>query len=328
MKSEKIKFLLLGLLVLGILYIPQFSHAESQIEVQESDINIETNPANPEPYQSVTISISSYATDLNTAIINWTSDGQTVLSGIGKTEYSFTLKGPDITNTINISIKPIGSVTSIDKVVSITPQNIEIMWESVDGYVPPFYKGKSLPTAGGLIKAVAIPSTNTIKSGTGGFSYTWKNNDNVLPENSGYNKNTYIFKNDIYDTKNQVSVAASSLNRDYVAEKTISIPTYKPKLIFYQKSPTEGTLYNSALVDNFFMAGDEMTVVGEPYFFIAGGRNSYAWEINGNPISTPPTKTELTVRPNSKGGYATIGLVIENLDELYQKVSNLIKINI
>jgi hypothetical protein len=318
-----------GFFVLGIINMPHLSYAESQIEIQEGDISVQTTPSNPGPYQSVTIDISSYATDLNKAMIMWNSDGQTVLSGIGKTEYSFTTKGPDITNTIDINIQPVGSMTTIDKVVSITPQEIEMMWESVDGYTPPFYKGKSLPTVGGNIRVVAVPSTNTIKSGSGSITYTWKNGDNVIPNDSGYNKNSYVFKDDMFSDNNQITVTASSVDGSYVAENTVDIPIYQPQIVFYEKSPTEGVLYNNALTDNFFMSKDEMTVVAEPYFFVYGKNNiSYSWEINGSPIDTPSGNTELTVKPNSRGGYATVGLTMENLDELFQKVSNLVKINL
>jgi hypothetical protein len=48
---------------------------------------------------------------------------------------------------------------------------------------------------------------------------------------------------------------------------------------------------------------------------------SYNWKINGETIDTPSKKTELTVRPAERGGYATIDLVMENLNFLFQKVA-------
>ena len=302
-----------------------------QVEVQEGEINIETIPNNPQPYQDVTINISSYATDLNKAIITWQGESGTVLSGIGKTSYSFKTGGPNTTNIFNISITPIGSINIITKSIAISPSEIEIMWESVDGYTPPFYKGKALPVKGGSIRAVAVPNTDTIKSGSGSITYMWKNMDNTVLEASGYNKNSYVFKNSMFDDKNKITVIASSVSGNYGAENTIEIPVYEPKIIFYKKSPTEGVLYNNALDKEATMTEDEVTIVAEPYFVSLKGHENnftYAWQINGESIATPSKKTELTVRPTSRGGYATIDVMIENLNELFQKVNNQLKLNL
>jgi len=327
----KIKIFLFGFFVLGIINIPYISSAEMQIEVQEGEISVETIPNNPQPYQDVTITISSYATDLNKAIITWQSESRTVLSGIGETSYSFKALGPNTTTFFDINITPVGAMSTISKRVVIAPSEIEIMWESVDGYTPPFYKGKSLPISGGLIRAVAIPNTNTIKSGSGSITYNWKNADSAVPDASGYNKNAYVFKNSMFDDVNEITVTASSVAGNYGAENTIKIPVYKPKIVFYKKSPTEGVLYNNALNKEAIMSEDEMTIVAEPYFLSLKGHEgkfTYSWQINGERITTPSKKTELTIRPTSRGGYATIDVVIENLNELFQKASNQLKLNL
>ena len=331
MKITKIKTFLFGLFILGIINIPYLSSAETQIQVQEGDISVETSPNNPQPYQDVTINISSYATDLNKAIITWQSESGTVLSGIGKTSYSFKALGPNTTTIFNINITPVGAMSTISKTIVITPSEIEIMWESADGYTPPFYKGKSLPISGGLIRAVAIPNTNTIKSGNGSITYTWSNADSTVLDASGYNKNSYVFKNSMFDTKNVISVIAQSVSGNYGAENTINIPVYQPKIVFYKKSPTEGILYNNALNPEAIMTEDEMTVVAEPYFLSIKGHEdnfTYSWKINGVGIDTPSKKTELTVRPTSRGGYATINVLIANVSELFQTVSGQLKLNL
>jgi len=325
-----IKLFFVGFLILGINY-PLLSSAESQIEVQENEIIVETSPNNPQPYQDVTINLSGFATDLNKAIITWQIDSKTVLAGIGKTNYSFKTEGPDTVNIIDINIKPVGSMSVISKKIRIVPTEVEIMWESINGYTPPFYKGKTLPASGGKIKAVAIPNTKTIRSGTGSMSYTWKNNDETNLEASGYNKNSYTFKNSLFEDKSEITVIASSINGDYGAERTIQIPMYKPGLIFYKKSPTEGVLYNLALNKESIMQEDEITIVAEPYFtsFLNNENNFiFSWKINNNIIQTPAKKNELTMRPTSRGGYANVSLTIENTKELFQKISNSLRLNL
>ena len=331
MKLVKIKLFLIGFFVLGIINIPLFSSAEMQIEVQEGEVNVETIPNNPGPYQDVTINISSYATDLNKATIVWQTGAQTVLSGIGKTSYTFKTGEIGSSNIFTINIKPVESMSNIVKKVAIYPSEIEIMWESVDGYTPPFYKGKSLPVSGSMIRVVAIPNTKTIQSGNGSLSYVWKNLGSVVQDASGYNKNSYTFKNSIFDKKNEISVSASSVSGSYAAENSVSIPVYEPKLIFYKRSPIDGIIYNNALYQETSLPEDEMTIVAEPYFMSTKNNSNnftYSWEINGTKVATPEQKTEMTLRPSTRGGYATINVGIENVGELFQKVSNKLKIKI
>lgn len=311
-------------------YATHLSYAENQIQTQEEDITIELSPEIPNPYEDVTISLVSYATDLNKAIITWQSGGETVLSGIGRTSYTLKAKGPDTLTVVNISIVPVGSVSTITKKVTIRPQEVEIMWESVDGYTPPFYKGKSLPITGGTIRVIAIPNTNTIKSGSGSFSYEWKNNNEVNLASSGYNKNFYTFKNSYFDTENKISVVASSVKGDFTGKSTIKIPLFKPRIVFYEKSASLGILYNKALEKEVEISENEMTFVAEPYNLpnIYSNSVNYSWKINNDLIQTPSKKNELTVRPTSRGGYANISLTIENLKELFQKVNNQLKLNL
>ncbi len=311
--------------------MPLFVFAEMQITTQDEEIMVTVSPRNPEPYQDVTISLSSYATDLNKAIITWNMDSKIILSGTGKINYTFKASGPNSTNNFSIIIKPVGSANTITKKVSISPSEIDLLWESIGGYTPPFYKGKALPTRGGKIKMVAIPNTETITSGNGNISYSWKNNDNAEVDSSGYNKDYYVFKNDLFDSSNDITVTASSVEENYSAEKEMVIQTYSPRLIFYKRSPTEGILYNNALETESTLVEDEVTLVAIPYFLpLLGNENkfSYNWKINGEQIKTPSKKSELTVRPESRGGYANINLIIENAGELFQKVSNQLKLNI
>ena len=324
----KTKILLNTCLIVCALCIPLFSMAALDIGVQDSDINLNLTPENPEPYQDVTMEITSYATDLNKATIEWKTGSKTLLSGIGRTKYSFTTSGPNVPSVFDVTIRPSEGGDPITKRISINPSEIEIMWEAVDGYTPPFYKGKSFISPEGLIKAVAMPGT--VKTGNS-ITYTWKNNGEVVQNASGYNKNSYIFQNKTINTKERIGVEASSVNGGYDATKTIDIPIIQPKIIFYKKSPTEGILYNKALVDETSMTEDEMTIVAEPYFLAWRGNEgqfNYNWQINDKDIDTPSKKTELTVRPTSRGGYATVNLSMENFSTLYQKVKGMLRINL
>ena len=328
----KIKNFLVGtILVVGILCIPAVSFGELDLGLQEGDIAVSTIPENPEPYQDITIKLSSYSTDLNKANIVWQNNNKIVLSGIGETSYSFTALGPNNAAIFNVNITPEGSMTAVSKSIVIKTSEMDVLWESVDGYTPPFYRGKSFVSPEGFIKVVAIPNTDTIKSGRGKIVYSWKDENGAIQNASGYNKDSYVFENNKLNDTEKITVSASSVDSQYNATKNIEIPIVSPKLLFYKKSPTDGVLYNQALVDEATMSEDEMTLVAEPYFLATKGSPDsfdYKWQVNGSDIDTPSTKNELTVRPTERGGFATIGLSIENLDKLFQKVSNQLKLDI
>ncbi len=315
----------------GIIIIPIFSHAQSEIMLQQSDVEVETIPQNPEPYQDVTINLTSYATDLNKAMIKWQSGSKTILSGYGKTSYSFNTFGPNTTTLFTIIITPANSLINIVKKVLISPSEVDVLWEAVNSYTPPFYKGKSFVSREGTIKVVAIPNTNDIKQGKGKIAYTWNLDDKAVQSASGYNKNSYTFQNNILNKEENIKVTASSVDGTYNATKRITIPMISPRIIFYKKSPTDGILYNKALTDGYFMTEDEMTIVADPYFLAFDKDTNdftYLWKINDKIIDTPFKKTEITIRPTSRGGYAIISLTMENLKTLFQEVSGQLKLNL
>lgn len=331
MNNFKIKNFIFGLLLVGLVFTPSLLWAESEIMIQENDIEMELTPENPEPYSNVTIKLVSYATDLNKAMIEWRSGSSLILSGYGKTSYSFKTFGPNTATIFDVTITPSGSMGSISKKVVVSPSEVELLWESVDGYTPPFYKGKALAGREGVIKVVAIPNTNVVKQGKGNIAYIWKQNDTTNQNASGFNKDSFIYKNETLNNNDEINVTASSVDGKYSAIKTITIPTFLPKILFYEKSPTEGILYNYALADGYFMSEDEMTIIAEPYFLAYNGNEynfDYRWEINDKKIETPKEKRELTISPAGRGGYATIKLEMENLKTLFQTVSGNLKLNL
>lgn len=325
------KKLVYYLFVFSLFFLPYISSAEVEIGVLDSDISVDIYPVYPQPYEDVTITLTSYATDLNKAIVEWRSGNKIILSGYGKKEYSFKALGPNTITSFEIIITPAQTGDRITKNFTINLSEVDLLWESLDGYTPPFYKGKSFISAESVIKVVAIPNSPIVKSGNTNMTYTWKNAEKTSLSSSGFNKDSYVFANSVLNDTEKIAVSASSVDGKYDAYKEINIPISSPKILFYKKSPTEGVLYNEAINTNSLFSEEEITIVAEPYFLAFKGNEDkfyYNWSINGRDIKTPSKKTELTVRPDSRGGYATIKLVLENMDKLFQKVTGQLKITL
>jgi hypothetical protein len=316
---------------MGIFSVPLFSFAEPGIGIAPGDVDVDTTPDNPQPYQDVTATISSYLTDLNKALIQWKSGSSIVLSGYGKTSYTFKTSGPNTSVTLDVIIAPAEGGDTLTKHIVITPSETELLWEAVDAYTPPFYRGKAFASREGTIRVVAIPNTSTIKSGKGNVSYTWKNKNQVIQQASGYNKDSYTFQNSEFNDAENISVTAGSVDGRYNATNSLTVPIVSPKIIFYKKSLSDGILFNQALGDETPITEDEATVVAAPYNLALKGHEGdfqYQWQINNKAIDTPSKKTELTIHPTSHGGYATINLTLENLNVLFQKVTGQLKLDL
>ncbi len=323
-----------GSIIIGIfivitffVYAPHNTYAEAK--VVSGDINIEIIPDNPEPYTDVTVKLGSYATDLNRASIDWKINSKTVLSGIGRTTYTFKTGGPNTATVINLNILPDNGIT-ITRQVVVVPSEIEMLWQAVDAYTPAFYKGKALPTQESKIKVVAFPNTiNVAKANKKNMVYTWTRGGSSAQDASGYGRDSFTFFNNVLSDTEHIGLSASSVDNAYSATGTLDIGIIKPSLLFYKKSPINGILYDEALSGSTTMTEDEMTVVAEPYYM---NRNSsdlaYNWKINNESIETPNKRTELTIRPASRGGYATIALTVESITKLFQSVTNNIRINL
>ncbi len=319
---------LLSIIFMSIMLFP---HASIALTVENTDVSIETIPQQPAPYSTATIQLGSYATDLNKAMIEWSINNKQVLTGTGKTSYSLKTDGPNTSTVVNVLIT-LDDGMQIKKQMILSPSEIDMLWQAVDSYTPPFYKGKALLPAEGTVKVVVFPNVTNIPSASNKqLVYTWKRNFNSEQSASGYGKNSYTFSNSSLNNKEHIGVTVSSVSGSYNATGVLDVPVSSPKLLFYKRSLNTGILYGQALDKEISLpsSDEEITIVAEPYFMTDIDRNlAYEWKINTNSIATPKNPRELTVRPSSRGGYATIGLSIENASKLFQSIQNLIRINL
>jgi hypothetical protein len=176
---------------------------------------------------------------------------------------------------------------------------------------------------------VAMPNNQNVN--TSKIVYFWRNNYDAVESSSGTGRNSYTFKNNVLRKTENIGLSVSSTDGSYSASGSTSIPILNPEIVFYKKSPLEGVLYGQALNQETFMEEDEMTVKAEPYFLSIinnTGDFDYNWQINNEDINTPRNRGELTIRPTSRGGYATINLAINSISRLFQTTSNNLRINL
>ena len=325
----KFRFFLLYLItifaVLGVIFVSK------TFAVSQSSILVDVIPPSPAPYEDVSITLSSYGSDLDSVSISWSVNGKTVLSGIGKK--AFLLKAPaagsEATVVALISL-PEGS---IEKRIIIRPAVMVLLYQANDSYVPPFYRGKALPTPDSEIKVVAMPE---VRSGgkfvnSKNMTYAWKKDYSNDQEASGYGKNFFLYTNDYLEGSNTVSVEASTVDQSYSSEASINIGTVESKILFYKNDTTLGTIWGKTLVDPHKISGTEI-VEAIPYFIspkeLENPTLKWSWSINNNSVGTQSYKKNLMPLRAESGtsGISLLKLTIENQYRIFQTATKEINI--
>lgn len=301
-------------------------------ELVQSDVSVSTIPEIPGPDQIVSIKLTSFAIDLSRADITWKVNGKIGLNKTGAISYQVKTDSVGTSVTVEAIISVDGS--SITKSVLIVPSSIDLLWQAVDAHVPPFYKGKAMPSSQSVIKVVAMPQVKagTIASPTS-MTFAWQRNFNAYPDFSGYSKNSFLFQTSYLNAKEQISVKATDVSSGATGTQSITLTTGKPQILFYVYNPLEGILYNRELGSIFSLESSEATIVAEPYFFSpldpVSSDLKYSWKLNGQNISTPSKKNWLVIKkPEGIAGSASIAVSIASISRLFQSAEKSVIVNL
>ena len=308
------------LLIAGV-FLPSKTFA-----VSPSSILVKMAPENPAPNENTVITLSSYVSDLDSVLISWLVDGKSVISGIGKKSFSINAPASGGENTVTARIAlPDGE---IEQTITLRPAAVLLLWQAGDSYVPPFYKGKALPTPDSQIKIVAMPE---IKNGTGfvdpkNMVYAWKQDYTNNQNASGYGKNSFTYVNDYLENSSNVSVVASTVDQKYSSEASINVGTTDAKILFYKNDASLGTIWEQALSDGYKIDGDAI-IEAAPYFIspqdIRIPTLTWVWSINDNMVDvTGVKKNSLPLKvQEGTSGTSKIKLDIENKYRIFGTAS-------
>lgn len=286
--------------------------------------SVTLTPESPGPFAEVKARAVSFSLDLDRSTIAWVLNGKTALSGVGKKEFSFTTGAIGAPTRLTVSVS--GAAGRFDQTITITPGGVDLLWQT-DGYVPPFYKGKSLPTPGAAIKVVAMPNLGSGAPKSSSLVYDWSRNYQAAGGASGYGQNVYSFKNSYLDPEENIKVTVSSLNGAVGAEGKLNIVLGAPLVLFYENNPLQGLRLERALPASFPLSNNEVRVTAEPFFFSAFDRQDgnlrYEWQLDGRTISgAPDDRSSLVLRSGGGSGTAQISLAISHLKKIMQTAGN------
>ncbi len=306
-------------LLFGVFFLPLETHA-----VSESAIILTATPPNPAPNEVVTISANSFATNLDAVKITWLVNGKKTSEGIGQKSVSFTASNAGVDTIVKATFSLPGE--TIEKQITVRPLVMVLLYEAVDAYVPPFYRGKALPTIGSDIKIIALPEIKSkgVLVNQKSVIYDWKRNYTNEPGSSGYGKNSFVFTNDYLEDRDVIEVSATTTDGQNSLRGTISATPSEPQISMYRYDQTLGVRWEEALKNGHRITGDEV-IIAEPYFMspkeILTPRLVWNWFMNNTLINTVSTynKNVLPLRvTNGVSGVSNIRLEIENKDNLVE----------
>lgn len=334
----KISFsLIFFILFLGFVFILIFGvtpvFAQGIPGVGTESVLVEINPSFPRPYENVSVKLTSYSGDLDRAKISWSLGGKTIRSGVGAKTFSFKMGAVGTPTTIGVGVEGLG-IGIFQKSITLNPAQVDILWQALDSYVPPFYRGKALPARMSLIRAVAMPDMKTklgesVKSKD--LVYKWTHDDNPMLDNSGIGKNFADLSLDFVSDDATLKVNASSVKEAGLsAENTAYFSTTNPKIIFYENKPLGGIDYENALQDSFSLKNAEVEIVAEPYYFTSPNGSyylSYDWLLNGAPIQTSGNKSIVLRTNDQESGVSELSLRVKHTSRFLQVAGTALKVN-
>ncbi len=317
--------------------LPFVSSAQTNVNVNvpyalSNELGVEIIPDYPRPNEIVSINLTLYTDDLNSADITWYQDGKAVLNGKGETKYSFKTGSIGQETKIEIRIKLL-SGASFSKTLTLNPASVDVVWEA-ESYVPPFYEGKALHPKQGILKLVAMPEF--VKDGKRispqNLIYEWSNGINVYQDQSGYGKNVVTLNGSLLGREENIKVLVTDPVNNLVAQGLVDITPVDPEIVFYQNDPYYGNIFDEGLVGSFNLKNDEVQILAAPYYFTKeeSGLLQYTWQLNGQEVPfLSGSMTAIFKKPEDKtGGISNISLQVENSNRILQQADGSLQINL
>ncbi|OGG41458.1 hypothetical protein A2837_03030 [Candidatus Kaiserbacteria bacterium RIFCSPHIGHO2_01_FULL_46_22] len=181
-------------------------------------------------------------------------------------------------------------------------------------YTPHFYRGRAEPTAGSIMRLIALPEDPGAVT-----RYHWKVGGQTM------NESGQTLRVTAPSGQGEVVVEVSSLdqNGNVIGRTTNYISLSSPSLSFYEVNPLRG-ISNIMIKDKVTLIGDEVTVRGEPYFINPTSMSTMNGVWNTGQLENVPSNDwrTLTILRTDAVSSARVTLGASNLNTLTDNLSS------
>lgn len=309
------------------LLIPAVSSAQQlSIPGMENALSISLTPEHPGPNTQVRMKLTSPLYDLADSAITWRAGDALIAKGDGVTEATFTTGKEAEGTLIKVSVSSPQGEGFVS--AAIVPATVDLLWEA-DSLIPPFYRGKALPAAGGSVRIVAMPHlyAGSTELAPESLTYQWKRNGTVLGSLSGKGKRSITIDAPMLYGTDRISVVASSLDGSVAGEASVQLRDADTDLALYLDHPLYGILFHQAIGASAFISDTEMTFAAYPIFGPAKRERDpqlvYEWTVNQSPLKTDEkVPNEITINAANSSGIAIIHLAVSHLKNYFFGAEN------
>src|SRR3989344_544105 len=205
------------------------------------DFSLSIEPEHPAPGGSVHAEVASILLDLEGGEIVWYVNGAERARGTGRTEIELTIGTLGTETMVRATLLDEGFERAAAETV-IRPAEIDLLWES-DSYVPPFFHGRALASAGTNLRMEALPRFKRADGSSvarDDITFTWRRNGYVIASVSGRGKYRALIPSPPLFGTDTISVEARTPDGAFAADASARIPSTEPVLSLYEDHPLFG----------------------------------------------------------------------------------------
>jgi len=202
-----------------------------------------------------------------------------------------------------------------------TDFEVDILWEAVNSYTPPFYKGKAMAPLEANINVVAIPTGIPLSDAT----YVWEKDNQRQPGQSGRNKNSFGYIGNPIDQQNSIAVTVSPSSGSFEERRVTNINYRNSEVLFYQNDDRFGILFNKN-IKNGHVVGDskKISLAAIPYFLSTDSLDSKSvemlWSVNNASLPEQKVKNKILLEGQSGlNGESIISIFIKNKTRIFEE---------
>lgn len=306
--------------VVFLLLMPVFLHAQASLTGLERSIRLSINPEYPAPGDVVALQAESYGIDLDRSTVVWYADGKEIARGDGLKSASVTAGKLGSATKVTIVAEELGGLIGSSE-VTLRPTEVDLIWQS-DSYAPPYFRGRTFAGAGATIRAqtiVRFVKADGSQIPESSIIYSWyKGSTRIL---SGRGRSSVTAPGPALFGNDTMSVIAESIDGIYHGRASVQLSGVDPFLELYENHPLFGVLYHRALVGSVTTLEREQAVTAVPYFAPIVAPNDaglvYEWSLEGKKLLPDPDHPEtFTITTNSYSGPVGIGLTLTSAKDL------------
>ncbi len=293
-------------------------------------ISLIASPSSPSSGQKFTVQAATPTTDSDTATFRWTVNGiaQPDASGIGKHTIALTAGSLGSETRVAVSIAHARGIQSASLVVRVS--DLALTWFA-ETYVPPWYRGKALPSQNAVVNFVAMP--RIIIDGAAvppeRLIYQWSldGEGNAL---RGLGERIFRIRTlDLPGATHTVRVTVEDSNRRVHKEALAIIVPTSPRIALYAATPLGGVEPRAARSFLSLGLGILTDFQAEPFFFPVSSRRdlSYRWTVGGRAIAGQPENPSLlTLNTGAKAGTIPISILIDDREQFIPSAAGLLNL--